>query len=130
MKKLLTYILISCTLIFSIQYAWAVQIDVTEAIPGVCEGTPDADGVITCNVGKWFSVVSGMFGAIIKYFTFIASLAAVLFLVVNGILYSMSGLDAGLKDGAKKRIIGTLLWLIVLLLSWVILNAIAPWIYK
>jgi len=69
-------------------------------------------------------------GGIIKYFTYIAALACVLFIVINGILYSMSGMDAGLKDGAKKRIIQTLLGLVVLMLAGVILNAVAPWIYK
>jgi hypothetical protein len=41
----------------------------------------------------------------------------------------MSGMDQSLKDGAKKRIIQTLLGLVLLMLSGVILNAIAPWIY-
>lgn len=66
----------------------------------------------------------------IKYFTYIAALAAVLFIVVNGILYSMSGIDEGLQSAAKERIIKTLIGLAVLMLSGVILNAIAPWIYK
>jgi hypothetical protein len=48
-------------------------------------------------------------GAIIKYFTYLASLAAVLFIVINGILYSMAGINDGLKTGAKERIIKTLL---------------------
>lgn len=68
-------------------------------------------------------------GEMIKYATFLAGLAGVLFIVVNGILYSMSGMDAGMKEEAKKRITKTLLGLIVLLLSGFILNAIAPWIY-
>lgn len=48
-------------------------------------------------------------GSMIRYATFLASLAGVLFIVINGILYSMSGMDAGLKDEAKKRIVKTLL---------------------
>jgi hypothetical protein len=66
----------------------------------------------------------------IKYFTFIAGIGGVLFLVVNGIMYSMGWMDAWMKDEAKKRIWKTLSGLIVLLLSWVILNLVAPWIYK
>ena len=66
----------------------------------------------------------------IKYFTYIASLAAVLFIVINGLLYSMAGINDGLKTGAKERIMKTLIGLIILLLSGVILNAIAPWVYK
>ena len=67
---------------------------------------------------------------IIKWFTYIAAIGAVLFIVINGIMYSMSGIDQSMKDEAKKRITKTLLWLVVLLLSWVILNLVAPWIYK
>lgn len=70
-----------------------------------------------------------MIGRLIKYATFIASLGAVLFIVVNGILYSMSGMDSGLKEAAKEKITKTLLGLIVLMLSGLILNAIAPWVY-
>ena len=70
-----------------------------------------------------------MIGKIIQYFTYITALAAVLFIVINGILYSMSGLDAGAKDSAKKRIVQTLLGLVLLFLSGTILNAVAPWVY-
>lgn len=106
----------------------AVSVEVTEAIPWAnCSG---GWGEYTCNVGTWFSTISQMMGGIIKYFTFIAALGWVLFIVINGILYSMSWMDQSLKDGAKKRIIQTLLGLLLLMLSGVILNAIAPWVYK
>lgn len=101
----------------------------TEKVPGAgCTG-PDGDGVWTCQVGKGFGSVMAMIGRMIKYATFIASLGAVLFIVINGILYTMSGMDSGLKDTAKKRIVKTLLGLVVLLCSGLILNAIAPWVY-
>ena len=83
-----------------------------------------------CEIEKWFTSVIKMMWKIIKYFTFIASLWAVLFIILNGILYSMWWAEPSMKDDAKKRIIWTLLWLVLLLLSWVILNIIAPWIYK
>ncbi len=83
-----------------------------------------------CKIEKWFGSVISMMWSIIKYFTFIASLWAVLFIILNGILYSMWWAEPSMKDDAKKRIIWTLTWLILLLLSWVILNIIAPWIYK
>ena len=67
---------------------------------------------------------------IIKYFTYITALASVLFIVVNGILYTMSGINDGLKSAAKDRIMKTLIGLALLMLSGVILNAIAPWIYQ
>jgi hypothetical protein len=42
----------------------------------------------------------------------------------------MAGINDGLKTGAKERIIKTLTGLVILLLSGVILNMIAPWVYK
>ncbi len=106
----------------------AISIEVTESVPGAnCVAA--GDGIYNCNPGNWFDSVTNVLGAMVKYFTYITGLAAVLFIVINGILYSMSWLDAGLKDGAKKRIIKTLIGLVILLLAWVILNAIAPWIY-
>lgn len=131
MKKILliSLILISCFCLFQQVWAAYVEVQVTEAIPGVCDGTPDSDGVITCRVESGFGSVMTLFWAMIKYFTMIAALWSVLFIVINGVLYSMAGINDGLKTGAKDRIIKTLIGLILLLLSWVILNAIAPWIY-
>ena len=83
-----------------------------------------------CDVEKWFWSLVGMMWEIIKYFTFLTWLWWVLYLVINWIMYSMWWMDPWMKDESKKRIIQTLVWLILLLLSWVILNLIAPWIYK
>ena len=79
----------------------------------------------TCKVEPGFWSVQTMLGGIVKYFTFIAGIAGVLFLVINGIMYSMWD-----KEEAKKRITKTLVGLIILFSSWVILNIVAPWIYK
>lgn len=134
MKKIITKILIVLS-IFSLfwfqtvwnTYAW-VKVTVTEEIPWAwC--VPDWKRYI-CTVEKWFESVSRMMWDIIKYFTYLATLAWVLFIVINGILYSMWWMDQSLKDESKKRIIWTLMWLALLFLSWVILNMIAPWIYK
>jgi len=129
MKKLIIT-LIAILSIAIVSQVWAVEVQVTEAIPWVCEWAADENGVITCQVQPGFDSVMTLFGAIIKYFTYIAALACVLFIVINGILYSMAGINDGLKTWAKDRIMKTLMWLVVLLLSGVILNAIAPWIYK
>jgi len=83
-----------------------------------------------CKVQKWFKSVMIMMWKVIKYFTYLASLWGVLFIIVNGIMYSMWWAEPSLKDEAKKRIVWTLVWLILLFLSWVVLNMIAPWIYK
>lgn len=137
MKKILLLLSLSLASVFMLGIsfgtsyaAWeTVEVKVTEKIPGAGCSAPDADGVVTCQVGKWFGSVMVMIGKMIKYATFIASLWAVLFIVINGILYSMSGMDSGLKESAKEKIVKTLLGLIVLLFSGLILNAIAPWIY-
>lgn len=111
-----------------------ITVTVTEEIPWACcteaEWSTEKNPKYDCKIAKWFWSVVYMIWEIIKYFTFLAGLWAVLFIVVNGILYSMSWVDQSMKDDAKKRITKTLVWLIVLLLSWVILNLIAPWIYK
>jgi len=109
--------------------AGSITVETTAKVPWAGCSWPDSDGIYSCRVGKWFTPVMLMVGQMIKYFTYIVALSAVLFIVINGILYSMSWMDQWLKDGAKKRIIQTLIWLIILLLSWVILNAVAPWIY-
>ncbi|MDP2090919.1 MAG: hypothetical protein Q8K30_04980 [Candidatus Gracilibacteria bacterium] len=112
-----------------------IVIVVTEKVPGA-NCTPkdkDKDGVILnykCNVAKGFGSVTIMLGNIIKYFTYLAALAGVLYIIINGIMYSMGGIDQGMKDEAKKRISGTLIGLLLLFISGVVLNLIAPWIYK
>jgi hypothetical protein len=45
-------------------------------------------------------------------------------------MYSMWGMDQSMKEESKKRIVKTIVWLIVLLMSWTILHIVAPWIYK
>jgi len=145
-KLLLVLSVISLSWINYISNTYAadtVKVIVTEKIPWAWCEMIDADWNVTskksddwktqmyqCNIKKWFWTVISMLWNIIKYFTFIASLWAVLFIIINGILYSMWGAEPSMKDDAKKRIIWTLIWLILLLLSWVILNLIAPWIYK
>ena len=104
----------------------SIKVNVTEDLSPILENCTTT----SCYVPKWAWAITEMMWAIIKYFTFLAWLWAVLFIVINGIMYSMSGLDSGMKEKAKERITKTLMWLILLLLSWVILNMIAPWIYK
>lgn len=129
MKKILISLLLASSLIFISWDIFAATIDVTEKIPGAnCVAA--WDGIYTCNPGRGFGGVLWVVWAMIKYFTYIAALAAVLFIVINGVLYSMAGINDGLKTGAKERIVKTLMGLIVLLLSGVILNMIAPWVYK
>lgn len=119
-----------------------IIVETTEKVPGV-DCTPKKRGendprnvdawggniIYECKVEKGFSAVMSMIGSIIKYFTYITMLCAVLFIVVGGIMYSMSWLDSGMKEEAKKRIIQAVFGLILLMLSWVILYILFPWIY-
>lgn len=113
---------------------WSVTVKTTEKIPwaNCTEITTGWTWVIKyeCKIQKGTWWVLSMLAAMLKYLTYLASIIWVLFIVYNGILYSMWGMDENLKTESKKRIIWTLLWLVVLFLSWPILQIIAPWIYK
>ncbi|NUJ97442.1 hypothetical protein HGA92_01490 [Candidatus Gracilibacteria bacterium] len=118
-----------------------VEVEVTEEIPGMdCSGTMSGttekcsagteNCTIKCKVPKGFNGILQIMGILIKYFTFFAGLGGVLYIVINGILLSMSGLEGSAKGEIKKRITQGLIGIILLLLSGVILNIVAPWIYK
>jgi len=122
---------------------WPIAVTVTEKIPWMdCSWTiwwasgwdtcsAGTKGcVIKCQVPKGSGAVLQLMGTLIKYITFLAGLGGVLYIVINGILLSMSGLEWSAKWEIKKRISWTLVGLVLLLLSWVILNMIAPWVYK
>ncbi len=105
-----------------------IKVQTTEKVPWAnCTWSP---WDYTCTVKTWFNSVTSLLWEMIKYITFIRVLRAVLFIVISWIMLSMSWADSSLKDEAKKRITQWIIWLILLLLSWVILNMIAPWIYK
>jgi len=113
-----------------------ITIFVTEKIPWAnCECMDKVDDKCPtnpkykCTIKPWFKTILDALGEFVKYFTFIASLVWVLFIVFNGIMYSMWWIEQSLKDNAKKRIVQTLIWLTLLFMSWVILNLIAPWVY-
>ena len=137
MKSLikLLIIFISLSFILAIQVNASVQtgveVKVTEYVPWANCWSPDEETwIITCTIPKGFSAIEWVFWNMIKYFTLITLLWCVLFIVINGILYSMSWLNDGLKASAKDRITKTLIWLVLLFLSWWILNTLAPWVYK
>jgi len=141
MKKIiLLSILIISTFWISNTYAddKAISVQVTEKMPWMTSCTPDtlsatelaAWETYTCIIEPGFWSVQLMLSGMIKYFTFIAGIAWVLFLVINWVMYSMWWMDPGMKDEAKKRISKTLVGLMVLFCSWIILNLVAPWIYK
>lgn len=104
-----------------------IKVKVPEKVPGANCGEKDAETwLYECSIKPGFKSVQGIIGNIIKWFTAIAALSWVLFIVINGIMLS-TGSESG---EVKKRIIGGIIWLILVLLSGVILNIIAPWVYK
>lgn len=137
MKKIIISLLIIIWIwLFSNTFAnenWHTKVRTTEKVPWVtCDPVPNWEeypNLYDCKVPKWAHWVISMLWDMIKYLTFIALLSWVMFIVYNGILYSMWWADQSLKDESKKRITATLIWLILLLLSWPILKLIAPWIY-
>lgn len=128
--KSILFIFLSFISIFNFTNTYAesgIVVEVTEKIPWAnCEST--GSWKYDCTVEKWFWTVVNMLWNIIEYFTYIAWLWSVLYLIINWIIYSMSWLSEW-KDEAKKRIKDNLVWIILLLLSWPILYMIAPWIY-
>lgn len=136
MKNFLKFFLL-ISIIFSfffINFSYAtddsetIKVKVTEKIPWAwCSDIKDTkDNLYTCTIKPGFGTIQIMIWKIIKWFTALAALAWILFIVINWILLSTWW---EWKDEIKKRIIKTLIWLILLLLSWLILSMIAPWIY-
>ena len=110
----------------------AITVKVTEKIPWAgcvldTESSKWDSKIYKCTIQPWFSTIQIMIGQIVKWFTAIAALAWVLFIVINGIMLSMNG---GEKEKIKGRITQSITWLILLLLSWLILSVIAPWVYR
>jgi len=134
MKYILIFFLFFFSL-FWLSYAasWdtksdAITVKVTEKIPGAWCGEQDPKTKLyTCTIQPGFTTIQIMIGQIIKWFTAIAALAGVLFIVINGIMLSMNG---GEKDKIKGRMAQTITGLILLLLSGLILSILAPWVYK
>ena len=83
-----------------------------------------------CYVQPWMTSVTSMLWEMLRYFTAIWTLAWVMYIVINWIMLSMSWIDSWAKDKAKKWIKAWLTWLVLLLLSSTILQALFPWIYK
>jgi len=111
----------------------SISITVTEDIPWAnCYERGSTDGIprYICDVEEWFKWVTSTMWAIIKWFTYLTWLWAILFIIINSLMYMASWVDDSAKANAKKNIQRTLIWIVLLLLTWVMLNIIAPWVYK
>lgn len=139
MKKIFLFTILCVMWCFQISWVFAatedkqiskIIVNVTENIPGGnCTKITSGTGawLYQCEVEPGFKSVQKLIGQIIKWFTAITVLAAVLFIVINGIMLIVGGDDT---KAVKDRIVGGIVWLILVLLSGVILNMIAPWVYK
>ena len=106
---------------------------VTEKVPWagcVLEKSWKDKWLYKCNVERWFWEIMYIMWKMIKYFAFLSGLLSVLTIVIWGIAYSMWWVNEAMKTKSKDFIVKSLMWLIILLLSWTILYAIAPWVYN
>ena len=124
-NKIIAFITAFILLFWSIYQVWAVEIGTTVDLSPIINGCTST----WCTINSWTDAVLKIMWWIIRYTTFLIWLIGVLFIVVNWIMYSMWWMDQSMKEESKKRIIKTIIWLIVLLMTWTILNFIAPWIY-
>lgn len=131
MKKiLLTIILFIIPIFFTSTFADSIRVKVPLNLSKMWLACEAESTYYACTVNTWFASVSTSIWQIIKYFTFITGLAWVLYIIFNWIMLSMAWLDQNMEKQSKDNIKKALIWLILLLLSWAILNFIAPWIYQ
>lgn len=110
MKKILILLVIAFS--FWLNFVWnvyaeppegdessgeGIKVEVTEYIPWAgCECTSNGEDwsclIYTCTVKPWFETFMDFMGTLIRYFAYLASLWWVLFIVYNGIMYSMGEL--------------------------------------
>lgn len=135
MKKIITKFLIVLSVLSSFWFISNSYSDVTNVVQ-VTEKIPWAncvqkgdDTLYTCTTERWFWAIMSIMWQMLKYFTYIAWLFAVLSLVVWWVMYSMWWANEWMKTSAKTYIEKSLIWLVLLLLSWTILYMIAPWVY-
>lgn len=131
MKKFLLIILILISSLTSLNtYAETIKVKVPLDMSKLWLTCSSEGKAFICDVDVWFWSVKNSIWKIIKYFTFISALSWVLYIIYNWIKLSMAWLNQEYEKEAKDSIRKTLLWLVILLLSWLILNFVAPWVYK
>ncbi|HRI35966.1 MAG TPA: hypothetical protein PK765_02630 [bacterium] len=113
--------------------AYAVTVEVTEKVPGAnCSGGTGSPQTrrATCEIGRGFESVMEILSGMIKYGTFLIVLIGVLMIVASGVQISMGAIDSSMREDAKKRITQVLTGLAFLFLVSMILNTVAPWVYR
>jgi len=134
MKKIILLLCIIWFSLFSVNNtfagSWTIKVSVPIDFSSVLNWCWWEKGEYYCDVPKWTTGFQTVMAWIIKYALFISSLAWVLFIVINWILYSMAWMNDSLKTESKDRIVKTLIWIVLLLMSWTILHILAPWVYN
>jgi len=136
MKKLIIAILISFSFLGSfsslVHADDTTTVTVTEKIPWLtCKEADNFNAAVDkrkykCTIEWTFGTVMLMLKGLIKYVAFLAILVAVLLLVVSGVKMSIEWK----KEDSKKMFSRVIVSLLVLFSMWLILNTIAPWVYK
>ena len=71
-----------------------------------------------------------MLKGFLKWLSFIAVLVGIFMIVASGVQMSISGIDAGAKEAAKKRISQVIQGFVLLFSVGFILAIIAPWVFN
>lgn len=117
---------------------WA-HAPVTEKIPwanctwawsGSEENATPENRKYDCPVPEASAAIKAVIQTMIQYVIFIATLCWVLMLAVWGIMYSIGGATDEGKVKAKKFIVSSIAWLILLFFVSAILYLVAPWVYS
>lgn len=113
-------------------YASTTKVRVTEKIPWVpCSLVKWSDDDVEtktydCEVESWFDSFLLVIQWLIKYFLFIAVLVVVLMIAASWVRMSIQWKN----DAAKKQFIHLIEAIVLIFFMWLILNSVAPWVYK
>jgi hypothetical protein len=89
--------------------SWENIVEVTEKIPWAnCE--KQDNWLYKCTTWRWFWAIMSIMWKMLKYFTYLVWLFAVLSLVVWWVMYSMWWANEGMKTKAKDYIQTSLIW--------------------
>lgn len=95
---------------------------------GYCLPVGQGETSISFGGRRRFSNMGEFIAFIYRYGTWAASIIAVFMIVVAGVQWTASGGNSALIDSAKKRIGGAVIGLLLLVLSYTVLNLINPYL--
>lgn len=117
MKKLLTSLSLSAgTLLASAMPAFAQAVDKSGNLGSFC---PEGQFNFTCSLSA-----GTVIGGAVNLIFVIAIIIAFVFLLIGGFKWIVSGGDKGAVEGARNTIIAAIVGLVILFLSYIILNLV------